>query len=160
VSTVERLTTKSKTISSLRSWRLCGENLIFDKNASLERNNGIMLLGGDKMIFLIHWLITTIAILISAYLLPGVTVKGFFAALVTALVLGLINTFIRPILLILTLPINILTLGLFTFVINALLILLTSAVVPGFYVRNFWWALLFSFVLSLIKWALNAIAPV
>jgi putative membrane protein len=63
------------------------------------------------MIFLIHWLITTIAILIAAYLLPGVTVKGFFAALVTALVLGLINTFIRPILLILTLPINILTLA-------------------------------------------------
>jgi len=112
------------------------------------------------MIFLIHWLMTTIAILIAAYLLPGVTVKGFFAALVTALVLGLINTFIRPILLILTLPINILTLGLFTFVINALLIMLTSAVVPGFDVRSFWWALLFSFVLSLIKWALNAIAPV
>jgi putative membrane protein len=112
------------------------------------------------MIFLIHWLITTISVLIAAYLLPGVQVKGFFAALVTALVLGLINTFIRPILLILTLPINILTLGLFTFVINALLILLTSAVVPGFDVRNFWWALLFSFVLSLIKWALNAIAPV
>jgi putative membrane protein len=112
------------------------------------------------MIFLIHWLITTIAVLISAYLLPGVTVKGFFAALVTALVLGLINTFIRPILLILTLPINILTLGLFTFVINALLIMLTSAVVPGFDVRSFWWALLFSLVLSLIKWALNAIAPV
>ncbi len=112
------------------------------------------------MIFLIHWLITTIAILIAAYLLPGVTVKGFFAALVTALVLGLINTFIRPILLILTLPINLLTLGLFTFVINALLIMLTSAFVPGFDVRNFWWALLFSLVLSLIKWALNAIVPV
>jgi len=112
------------------------------------------------MIFVIHWLMTTIAILIAAYLLPGVTVKGFVAALVTALVLGLINTFIRPILLILTLPINILTLGLFTFVINALLIMLTTAVVPGFDVRNFWWALLFSFVLSLIKWALNAIVPV
>ncbi len=112
------------------------------------------------MIFLIHWLITTVAVLIAAYLLPGVAVKGFFAALVTALVLGLINTFIRPILLILTLPINLLTLGLFTFVINALLIMLTSAVVPGFDVRNFWWALLFSLVLSLIKWALNAMVPV
>jgi putative membrane protein len=112
------------------------------------------------MIFLIHWLITTVAVLIAAYLLPGVHVKGFFAALVTALVLGLINTFIRPILLILTLPINILTLGLFTFIINALLIMLTSAVVPGFDVRSFWWALLFSLVLSLIKWALNAIVPV
>jgi putative membrane protein len=111
------------------------------------------------MIFLIHWLIATIAIIISAYLLPGVTVKGFLAALVTALVLGLINAFIRPILLILTLPINILTLGLFTFIINALLIMLTGAIVPGFDVRNFWWALLFSLVLSIIKWVLNAIAP-
>lgn len=111
------------------------------------------------MIFLIHWLMTTIAVLIAAYVLPGVNVKGFVTALVTALVLGLINTFIRPILLILTLPINILTLGLFTFVINALLIMLTSAVVPGFDVRNFWWALLFGLVLSVIKWALSAIVP-
>jgi putative membrane protein len=110
-----------------------------------------------KMVILIHWLITTVAIIISAYVLPGVTVTGLFAALVTALVLGFLNAIIRPILLILTLPLNILTLGLFTFVINALLIMLTSAIVPGFEVRNFWWALLFSLVLSLINYVLNKI---
>jgi putative membrane protein len=110
-----------------------------------------------KMVILIHWLITTVAIIISAYVLPGVTVTGLFAALVTALVLGFLNAIIRPILLILTLPLNILTLGLFTFVINALLIMLTSAIVPGFEVRNFWWALLFSLVLSLINYILNKI---
>jgi putative membrane protein len=110
-----------------------------------------------KMVTLIHWLITTVAIIISAYVLPGVTVTGLFAALVTALVLGFLNAIIRPILLILTLPLNILTLGLFTFVINALLIMLTSAIVPGFEVRNFWWALLFSLVLSLINYVLNKI---
>lgn len=109
------------------------------------------------MVILIHWLITTVAIIISAYVLPGVTVTGLFAALVTALVLGFLNAIIRPILLILTLPLNILTLGLFTFVINALLIMLTSAIVPGFEVRNFWWALLFSLVLSLINYVLNKI---
>jgi putative membrane protein len=109
------------------------------------------------MWFLIHWLVRTLAVIISAYLLPGVKVEGFLAALVTALVLGLLNTVIRPILIFLTLPLNVLTLGLFTFVINALLILLTSAIVPGFEVRNFGWALLFSLVLSIINAVLHAL---
>src|SRR5512135_271605 len=109
------------------------------------------------MRFLIHWLIRTLAVVLAAYLLPGVKVEGFFAALITALVLGLLNTIIRPILLLLTLPLNVLTLGLFTFVINALLILLTSAIVPGFDVRNFGWALLFSLVLSIINAILHVI---
>lgn len=107
------------------------------------------------MVFIVHWLIYTLAILITAYLLPGVTLTGFAAALITALVLGLINAFIKPILIILTLPINILTLGLFTFVINALLILLVSAIVPGFIVTGFWPALGFSIVLAIIASALN-----
>ena len=107
--------------------------------------------------FLFQWLIYAAAIVITAYLLPGVRLSGFFAALVTALVLGLINTFIKPLLLLLTLPLNILTLGLLTFVINALLILLTSAVVPGFSVGGFWWALLFSLVLAIMNYALNVI---
>lgn len=109
------------------------------------------------MSYLIQWLIYAVAIVITAYLLPGVRLSGFFAALVTALVLGLINTFIRPLLLLLTLPINILTLGLFTIVINALLIMLTSALVPGFKVMGFWWALLFSLVLAIITYVLNII---
>jgi putative membrane protein len=112
------------------------------------------------MRILINWFITTIAILITAYFLPGVTVRSFGAALVTALVLGLINAFIRPILMLLTLPLTILTLGLFTFVLNALLVLLTSAIVPGFDVRSFGWALLFSLVFSVVSFLLHRIAPV
>lgn len=110
------------------------------------------------MTFLVHWLISAVAVLISAYILPGVTVEGFFAALVTALVLGLVNAFLKPVLLILTLPITILTLGLFYLVINALLIMLTGAIVPGFDVRNFWWALLFGLVLSIVNSVLGRMA--
>jgi putative membrane protein len=111
----------------------------------------------QSMSFLVHWLVRAVAIIITAYLLPGVRLSGFFAALVTAIVLGLVNTFIKPLLLILTLPLNILTLGLLTFVINALLIMLTSSIVPGFTVSSFWWALLFSLVLSIINYALGMI---
>lgn len=103
------------------------------------------------MSILINWLVSAFAILVTAYLLPGVHVQSLTAALVAAVVLGVINAFIKPILIILTLPINILTLGLFTFVINALVIILTADIVPGFKVDGFWWALLFSIVLSLIN---------
>lgn len=109
------------------------------------------------MSYLVHWLLYAVAIVITAYLLPGVRLAGFSTALITALVLGLINTFIKPLLLLLTLPLNILTLGLLTFVINALLILLTSALVPGFVVSGFGWALLFSLVLSIIHYLLGVI---
>ncbi|MHB8708586.1 MAG: phage holin family protein [Desulfuromonadales bacterium] len=111
------------------------------------------------MNFLLQWLVSGLAIIITAYLLPGVRVTGFFAALVTALILGLINAFIRPVLILLTLPLNILTLGLFTLVINALLIMLAAAIIPGFSVQGFWWALLFGLVLAVISYALGAIAP-
>ena len=109
------------------------------------------------MSFLIQWLVSGLAIIITAYLLPGVRVTGFFAAMVTALILGLINAVIRPVLILLTLPLNILTLGLFTLVINALLVMLAAAVVPGFAVQGFWWALLFGLVLAIINFALGAI---
>ncbi|MBU1202759.1 phage holin family protein [Patescibacteria group bacterium] len=109
------------------------------------------------MKLLINWLILTLAVLGTSYILPGVSIGGFWAALITALVLGVVNAFIKPILLFLTLPINILTLGLFTFVINALLILLVSAIVSGFSVANFWWALLFSIVITVLVYILNKI---
>lgn len=99
----------------------------------------------------LRWLIASVAVVITSYLLPGVEVENFFVALVTAVVIGMINLFIRPVLLILTLPINVFTLGLFTLVINALLIMLASAIVPGFVVASFWWALLFSLILSLVN---------
>uniref|UniRef100_C6E896 Phage holin family protein n=1 Tax=Geobacter sp. (strain M21) TaxID=443144 RepID=C6E896_GEOSM len=109
------------------------------------------------MTLLIKWLVNALAIGITAYLLPGVAVSGFFAALVAALVLGLVNVLIRPLLLLLTLPINILTLGLFTLVINALMVMLAAAIVPGFSVRGFWWALLFGLVLAIVNYILNVI---
>ncbi len=102
---------------------------------------------------LVHWLIATLAIMVAAWLIPGVTVSSVFAAFVAALVLGFINMFIRPVIIILTLPINIFTLGLFTLVINALLVQLASFIVPGFGVAGFGSALLFSIVL----WVVNGI---
>lgn len=100
---------------------------------------------------LINWLISSLVIFLTSYILPGIKVTGFTSALLVALVLGIINAVIRPILIILTLPINILTLGLFTLVINALLIMLTASIVPGFSVDNFWWAVLFAIVLSIVN---------
>jgi len=107
------------------------------------------------MKLLVNWLLATIAIMVTAYLVPGVVLSGFGAALVAALVLGLINALLRPVLIILTLPITILTLGLFTLVINALLVLLTSKIVPGFYVSGFLPALIFAVVLFFVNLSLN-----
>lgn len=105
------------------------------------------------MTILIGWILNALAIFGAAYLLPGVTVDSYVTALLISFVLGLINAVLRPILVILTLPITILTLGLFVFVINALLILLADYFIGGFAVASFWWALLFSLVLM----ALNAL---
>jgi putative membrane protein len=107
------------------------------------------------MHFLVKWLIYTLAIGITAYILPGVRLDGFFAALFTAMVLGLANGFIRPILFFFTLPLTILTLGLFIFVLNALMVLLVAAIVPGFQVAGFWWAVLFSLILSVVVFFLG-----
>ena len=109
------------------------------------------------MVLLLKWLLMTLSIGIAAYLLPGITVNGFFSALLVALFLGIINTLVRPLLILITLPITILTLGLFTFVINAVLVLLASRVIHGFEVRGFWTAMLFSIVLSIIQYILNRI---
>ena len=103
------------------------------------------------MKLLISWILNAAAILLTAYLLQGVHVADFTTALIVALVLGIINVTIKPLLFLLTLPITILTLGLFTFVINALMILLTSNLVPGFSVDNFGWALLFSIVMTVLN---------
>lgn len=98
-----------------------------------------------------------IAVGVSAYVLPGVRVSGAFAALGTALVIGLLNAFVRPVLLVLTLPLNVLTFGLFTFALNALLILLASAVVPGFSVSGFWWAIVFAIILAIVHTVLQGL---
>lgn len=106
---------------------------------------------------LINWLITTLAVAVTAYILPGVVVSGFLTALAVALVLGILNIFIKPILVFLTLPINILTLGLFTFVINAFLVWLSSLIVPGFTVDGFLWALVYGAILSFVVWVLDKV---
>ena len=107
------------------------------------------------MMILLRWIIMAASIMLAAYIIPGVNVKGFFAALWIALFIGIINVLVRPFLILITLPINILTLGLFTFVINALLILLASSVIKGFEVKGFWVAMLFSIVLSIINFLLG-----
>ena len=100
------------------------------------------------MRFILNWLVAAVVIMVAAYLLPGITVAGWGTALVLALVLGAINAFVKPIVVMLTMPLTMLTLGLFLFVINAFLIMLAGFIVPGFAVASFWWALLFSVVLS------------
>jgi putative membrane protein len=111
------------------------------------------------MSIIISWIVFAVAIGISAYVLPGVHVDSVTAALLAALVLGLINAFIRPIAILLTLPVNILTLGLFTLVINAVLILLASHLVSGFRVDSFTWALGFSLVLAVVSAILTTVMP-
>ena len=108
---------------------------------------------------LINWIVSALVIVSIAYVLPGVHVAGFSTALVVALVLGIINAFLKPVLIILTLPINILTLGLFTFVINAVLILLVSKLVPGFIVDGFLWAFVFGIILSIANTFVHTFLP-
>ncbi|MCP4461012.1 MAG: phage holin family protein [Cytophagales bacterium] len=98
---------------------------------------------------ILKFLITAVATLIAAYLLPGVEVDGFWSAFVLAALLAILNVTVKPILLVLTIPATVLTLGLFILVINALVIMLADAILSGFYVENFWWAFLFSLVLWL-----------
>lgn len=111
------------------------------------------------MSILLSIIINTIAVLVTAYILPGIHISSFFTGLVVAIVLGIVNTILRPIIFILTLPINILTLGLFSFVIMGLLVYLVSAIVPGFKVDNFGWAILFALIVALINWFLWKIIP-
>jgi len=100
---------------------------------------------------LIRLILSAIAVLICAYILPGAEVDGFWSAIVVAGVLAILNVLLKPILVILTIPITIVTLGLFLLVINTLLVMLASWLIPGFAVDGFWWALIFSILLSVIN---------
>ncbi|PIY92915.1 MAG: hypothetical protein CO030_01290 [Candidatus Magasanikbacteria bacterium CG_4_9_14_0_2_um_filter_42_11] len=107
------------------------------------------------MKLLLRWFLNALTLIAIAFYLPGVTVSGIYAALITALVLGLVNAVIRPVLFVLTLPINLLTLGLFTFVLNGLLFWFVGSVVKGFDVAGFWPAFLGALILSLVSWLLG-----
>jgi putative membrane protein len=109
------------------------------------------------MKLIIRLLLNAFALLMSPYLITGVNVGSFYVALITAIILGLVNAIIRPIIILLTLPINILTLGLFTFVINALMVLFVASFIKGFTVAGFWPALLLSLFLWLASWITNAL---
>lgn len=106
---------------------------------------------------LISILLSTVAVLVTAYILPGIHVSSFLTALAVAVVMAIINSLILPLLLLITLPINILTLGLFTFVIIAGCVMLASAIVPGFVVDGFLWALAFGVVLSVVNFFLHSL---
>ena len=97
----------------------------------------------------------TMAIIVTAYLVGGIQVSGFWSALFAAAILGILNAFFRPIILILTLPINILTMGLFTFVINAVLLKMASGVISGFNVEGFWPAVFGALLISVVSWLIN-----
>lgn len=112
------------------------------------------------MNIILNILVSAVAVLVTGRLLSGVTVDGFGTAIVVAVVLGIVNGVLGPVLILLTLPINFLTLGLFTFVIIGALVMLTAALVPGFKVASFWWALGFAFVLALVNSAFHALTRV
>ena len=107
------------------------------------------------MKFIINIFVSALAVLISAWLLPGVHVTDYVSALLVAVVLAFLNTVVKPILTILTIPITFFTLGFFLLVINALMIMLASKIIPEFHVSGFWWALIFSLILSLVTGILN-----
>jgi putative membrane protein len=109
------------------------------------------------MRLLLTWLINALALLALKYIMPSITVDSFVTALIVAVVLGFINTLIRPIFVILTLPVTILTLGLFIFVINGLLFWAVGSFVPGFHVDGFWSGVFGAIVYSIISWALSAL---
>ena len=105
---------------------------------------------------LIRWLILTASITFTSYVIEGIYVKGFFSALLAAAILGILNAFFRPFLILLTLPINILTMGLFTFIINAMLLKMVSGVISGFEVYGFWSAVFGSLLISIVSWILSS----
>lgn len=109
------------------------------------------------MRILIVWLINTVALLALPYLMKSIQISGFWTALIAALVLGLVNALIRPVLVLLTLPVTLLTLGLFILVINGLMFWLVSKMVDGFYVSSFWTAVGGALLYSIISWALSTL---
>lgn len=109
------------------------------------------------MRFLARLLLNGIAIIVAAWLLPGLHITGPFPALVAGIILGFVNAIVRPILFLLTLPFTLVTLGLFIFVLNAICFALTAWLVPGFSVDGFWWALLGALLVSIVSWILNGV---
>ena len=113
--------------------------------------------GGTIKWFLQGWAINTLAVLVAAFLLPGISYDTWQDLLLASLLLGVLNAFVRPLLMLVALPLLILTLGLFMLVINSLLLLLVGSIVHGFEVKSFWWALLGSLIISFVSLVLNTL---
>lgn len=109
------------------------------------------------MRLLLNLLINGLAVFITSQILPGVVIRDFFSAIMVSVVLGIANTIIKPVLILLTLPITVMTLGLFILLLNGLMVVLASAIVPGFFVSNIGTAIIFSLVLSFVSWFLNSL---
>jgi putative membrane protein len=109
------------------------------------------------MRFLARLVLNGVAIILAAYVLPGIHIAGLFAALVAGVILGFVNAIVRPVLFFLTLPLTLITLGLFIFVLNAICFALTAWLVPGFSVDGFWWAIFGALLVSIVSWILNGI---
>lgn len=120
--------------------------------------NTLLGLPSREFSVLINLLLNSLAVFVTAKLLSGVRIDSFLTAIIVAVALSLVNTFIKPLLILFTLPVNIMTLGLFMFVINAVVILLVDGLVSGFVVAGFWWALGFSLILSLVGSVLHSFA--
>ncbi len=104
---------------------------------------------------ILRWLTLTAAIMLASYLLDGILIDSFLSAVAAAAVLGILNAFFRPIALILTLPINVFSLGLFTFIINAMMLKMASGLIDGFEIHGFWTAVFGALIISLVSWGLN-----
>jgi putative membrane protein len=104
---------------------------------------------------LLRWLVLTAAVLAASWLLDGIRVTGLLPAVLAAALLGILNAFLRPLLILVTLPVNILTLGLFTFLINALMLKIVSELVTGFSVHGFWTAVIGALIIGAVSWILN-----
>ena len=108
--------------------------------------------------FLAHWVLTALALWVTAWILPGVTVRSFGALAVGAVVLGFVNAVIRPVLVVLTLPITVVTLGIFYLVVNGAAFALAAWIVPGFEVASFWWAMAGALCVGAVSWFVAAVS--
>ncbi len=109
------------------------------------------------MNLILRWILFALAIMLTAWIVPGISVTNFLSAMLVVVIIALINIFVKPLIMFITLPINFLTLGIFTFVINALLLMLAGYLAPGFAVNGFWSALFGSLILSLLGIVINMI---
>ncbi len=107
------------------------------------------------MVFLIRWAVNTISLGVAVIIVKGVVVKGIFSLVVASLVIGFLNASLKPVMLILTLPLNLLTMGMFTLFINTIMILIAAEIVRGFYVTNFWAAFTASILMSIVSFLLS-----